>query len=71
MSTLLKVAETDGAEPAASEAIAERLLIAGDVRENGGMPSQVDRRPFRVGENLAITPGQVDPGGSGPGRRGC
>jgi polyhydroxyalkanoate synthase len=30
-----------------------------DWRENGGMPSQVDRRPFRVGENLAVTPGQV------------
>jgi polyhydroxyalkanoate synthase subunit PhaC len=31
----------------------------GDVRHNGGMPSQVDRRPFRVGENLAATPGAV------------
>jgi polyhydroxyalkanoate synthase len=30
-----------------------------DVRHNGGMPQQVDRRPFRVGENLAATPGAV------------
>ncbi|MDP9347500.1 MAG: alpha/beta fold hydrolase [Actinomycetota bacterium] len=33
--------------------------FAGDVLRNGGMPSQVDRRPFRVGENLAATPGAV------------
>lgn len=30
-----------------------------DIRHNGGMPSQVDGRPFRVGENLATTPGAV------------
>ena len=30
-----------------------------DIRHNGGMPSQVDKRPFRVGENLAVTPGRV------------
>jgi polyhydroxyalkanoate synthase len=30
-----------------------------DLRANGGMPSQVDRRPFKVGENLAATPGSV------------
>jgi poly[(R)-3-hydroxyalkanoate] polymerase subunit PhaC len=30
-----------------------------DYVENDGMPSQVDRRPFKVGENLALTPGQV------------
>jgi polyhydroxyalkanoate synthase len=30
-----------------------------DVRHNGGMPSQVDSRAFRVGENLAATPGAV------------
>src|SRR5207247_10690999 len=30
-----------------------------DVRHNGGMPSQVDRRPFRLGENLAASPGAV------------
>jgi polyhydroxyalkanoate synthase len=33
--------------------------LAHDVRQNGGMPAQVDRRPFRVGETLAVTPGQV------------
>jgi polyhydroxyalkanoate synthase len=30
-----------------------------DLRSNGGMPSQVDRRPFKVGESLAATPGAV------------
>jgi polyhydroxyalkanoate synthase len=40
-------------------------LVAGlrhlrhDLRHNGGMPSMVDTRPFAVGENLAVTPGQV------------
>lgn len=30
-----------------------------DLVNNGGMPSQVDKSPFKVGENLAITPGAV------------
>lgn len=30
-----------------------------DLRHNGGMPSMVDREPFSVGENVAITPGRV------------
>jgi polyhydroxyalkanoate synthase subunit PhaC len=30
-----------------------------DLVNNGGRPRQVDMRPFRVGENLAATPGQV------------
>jgi polyhydroxyalkanoate synthase len=30
-----------------------------DWRHNGGMPSQVDTRPFKVGGNLAVTPGAV------------
>lgn len=40
-------------------------LVAGlrhfrhDLRHNGGMPSMVDTRPFTVGENIAMTPGQV------------
>ncbi len=40
-------------------------LVAGlrhlrhDLRHNGGMPSMVDTRPFTVGGNLAVTPGQV------------
>lgn len=33
--------------------------LVDDLVGNGGLPSQVDRRPFRVGENLAVTPGQV------------
>ena len=32
---------------------------AHDVRHNGGMPSKVDQTAFRVGENLATTPGAV------------
>jgi polyhydroxyalkanoate synthase len=30
-----------------------------DLRHNGGMPSQVDTRPFRVGETIATTEGAV------------
>jgi polyhydroxyalkanoate synthase len=30
-----------------------------DLRNNGGMPSQVDGRPFKVGENLATSEGAV------------
>ncbi len=30
-----------------------------DLRNNGGMPSQVDGRPFKVGENLASAKGAV------------
>ena len=30
-----------------------------DLVKNGGMPSQVDGRPFEVGKNLATTPGEV------------
>jgi polyhydroxyalkanoate synthase subunit PhaC len=33
--------------------------LAHDIQGNGGMPSQVDSRPFRVGENVAATPGAV------------
>jgi polyhydroxyalkanoate synthase len=33
--------------------------LAHDLRHNGGMPSQVDNRPFGVGKNLALTPGHV------------
>ena len=30
-----------------------------DLFNNGGMPQQVDKRPFEVGRNLAISPGAV------------
>jgi polyhydroxyalkanoate synthase len=30
-----------------------------DVRHNHGMPSQVDRTPFVLGENIAVSPGAV------------
>lgn len=30
-----------------------------DLKNNGGLPSQVDKTPFKVGENLATTPGAV------------
>ena len=32
---------------------------AGDLRRNHGMPSMVDRRPFKIGENIAFSPGSV------------
>jgi len=31
----------------------------GDLWNNGGMPSQVDKRPFEVGKNIGISPGAV------------
>jgi polyhydroxyalkanoate synthase subunit PhaC len=31
----------------------------GDLRHNHGMPSMVDLRPFKIGENIAATPGAV------------
>jgi polyhydroxyalkanoate synthase subunit PhaC len=33
--------------------------LVGDMVRNHGLPSMVDRRPFRLGENLAISPGAV------------
>jgi polyhydroxyalkanoate synthase len=42
-----------------------RSLVAGgrhlahDVRRNGGLPSQVDTRPFVIGATIAVTPGSV------------
>ncbi|PID54667.1 MAG: class II poly(R)-hydroxyalkanoic acid synthase [Micrococcales bacterium] len=30
-----------------------------DVRHNHGMPSQVNRKPYKVGVNMAVTPGAV------------
>jgi polyhydroxyalkanoate synthase len=36
---------------------AQNLLA--DIRKGRPVPSQVDERPFKVGENLAVTPGSV------------
>ena len=33
--------------------------MAGDMLHNHGMPSMVDRRPFKVGQTIAATPGAV------------
>ncbi|MEX0343292.1 MAG: alpha/beta fold hydrolase [Rhizobiaceae bacterium] len=33
--------------------------IVSDLAENDGMPSMVDKTAFKVGENLAVTPGKV------------
>lgn len=33
--------------------------LANDLKDNGGMPSMVDKTAFEVGRNLAATPGQV------------
>jgi polyhydroxyalkanoate synthase len=33
--------------------------LVGDVIENGGLPAQVDKTAFTVGENLATSPGMV------------
>jgi len=33
--------------------------LLGDLAGNRGMPRQVDTRPFRLGENIGATPGQV------------
>ena len=33
--------------------------LARDVRQNGGMPSTVDARPFQLGRNVAVSPGAV------------
>jgi polyhydroxyalkanoate synthase len=30
-----------------------------DLQNNGGMPSQVDKRPFKIGSTIATTPGSV------------
>src|SRR4029450_12109175 len=39
--------------------VAGLLHLRHDLRHNGGMPSMVDTRPFKVGENIAVTPGAV------------
>jgi polyhydroxyalkanoate synthase len=51
---LKRALETGGASVAAGAS-----HFADDLLNNGGRPRQVDTRPFRVGENLAATPGKV------------
>jgi polyhydroxyalkanoate synthase subunit PhaC len=51
---LKRVFETGGTSLAAGAA-----NFFYDVRTNGGRPRQVDMRPFKIGENLAATPGKV------------
>ena len=46
--------ETGGASVAAGA-----RNFVDDLLNNGGRPRQVDTRPFRVGVNLAATPGQI------------
>ena len=51
---LAKAAQTRG-----QSLLAGARHFAHDLRHHGGVPSQVDTRPFTVGGNLATTPGQV------------
>jgi polyhydroxyalkanoate synthase subunit PhaC len=51
---LKRVLETGGASLASGA-----RNFADDLVNNGGRPRQVDTRPFKVGENLAATPGKV------------
>lgn len=53
-SALKKARETRG-----RSVLAGLRNLAADVRHNRGLPSQVDRTAFAVGENLATTPGSV------------
>src|SRR5574338_626064 len=39
--------------------------LLADLGANRGMPAQVDKQAFRVGENLAVTPGAVPQRGAG------
>src|SRR5580658_9210814 len=51
---LKRALETGGASVAAGAG-----HMVDDLLHNNGRPRQVDTRPFRVGENLAATPGKV------------
>ena len=39
--------------------VAGTLQFVDDWRRNGGLPASVDKTPFEVGSNLAVTPGAV------------
>ena len=49
-----KIVETGGAH-----LIDGMKSMLHDLQHNGGLPSQVDAAPFKVGVNMATTPGQV------------
>lgn len=42
-----------------SSAVTGFRQFVADMRDNGGLPSQVDKADFRVGGNVAVTPGAV------------
>jgi polyhydroxyalkanoate synthase len=46
-------------DTAGASVLAGARNFADDMAHNRGRPQQVDRRPFRLGENLAATPGKV------------
>jgi polyhydroxyalkanoate synthase len=46
-------------ETAGASVVAGANHFVDDLLNNNGRPRQVDTRPFRVGETLAVTPGQV------------
>ena len=49
-----KLIETGGAS-----AVRGLVHMIEDIAENGGLPAQVDKKAFRVGENLGASPGAV------------
>ena len=51
---LKRAFETGGAS-----VVAGARNFLGDLRNNSGLPRQVDTRPFEIGRNLAATPGKV------------
>ena len=51
---LRKIVDTGG-----ENLVAGARNLVHDVRRNHMLPSQVDARPFKIGVNLATTPGQV------------
>jgi polyhydroxyalkanoate synthase len=51
---LKRAFETGGAS-----AVAGARNFVDDLLNNGGLPRQVDTRPFQVGRNLAATPGKI------------
>ena len=46
-------------ETGGKSAVSGLKNLLSDLTENGGLPSSVDTSKFKVGENLAVTPGQV------------